>query len=135
VLGAVSFEVYVPVKPTVTDACGEIVASKDSSAAVTVAPDWVYVASHMVLICWSPGNVQVRAQLLIAPVPVLSTVTWAWKPPVQELTSEYVAEQDSGPGGPVGDGDGDGLGDGDGDGEGDGDALGDGDGEAPGAPV
>ena len=104
---------------------------------MTCSPDWAEVPFQRSVICWSPGNAQVSVHGLIVPVPVLVSVTCAWKPPLQELTSEYTAEQDSAPGelDPVGEGDGEGEGEGEGDGDGDGDGDGEGEGEGEGEVV
>ena len=58
----------------------------------------------MLEICSSPGNVQVSDHGLIALVPVLVSTICPWKPPDQELTSEYAAEQETGADEPVGGG-------------------------------
>jgi hypothetical protein len=87
-VGDVSLLVYDPVKPMVTDPLGAIVALYGSLAAVTFSPDWVYVAVHMLVIFWSPGNVQVSVHGLSALLPVLVSTICAWKPPAQVLVSE-----------------------------------------------
>ena len=95
----------------------------------------------MSLICWLPGNVQPSDQELSELLPVFVSVTCAWNPPDQELTSEYTAEQAPVPGAveAVGDGDGEGDGETEGDGEADGDEDGDaeedGDGDEEVVPV
>lgn len=48
--------------------------------AVTVWPDWVTVPFHALVIRWSPGKVNVRAQPLIVLVPALVIVTLATNP-------------------------------------------------------
>ena len=46
------------------------------------------MAFHRLVISWSPGKVQVSFHPLMLLVPVLVTVTCAWKPVLQELTTE-----------------------------------------------
>jgi len=43
--------------------------------AETEAPDCVYAAFHMFVICWLPGNVHVSVQPLIADEPLFRIVT------------------------------------------------------------
>src|ERR1035437_5064065 len=45
------------------------------------------------MIDWLPGQVQVTRQPAVELVPVFVTVTVAWKPPVQELSTWRDAEQ------------------------------------------
>lgn len=82
----------VAVKPNVVDVPAASVPLYDMFFAVTVAPDWVNEALHIWLICWLPGKVQPTLQLLSAEDPAV-TVIWAWNPPDQALTTEYVAVQ------------------------------------------
>src|ERR1039457_3804347 len=58
----------------------------------------------MLTIFWSPGNVQVSDQGLMAAAPVLASTIWHWKPPAQLLVSEYTARQAGGAVAPVGGG-------------------------------
>ena len=66
---------------------------------VTLAPDWVNTPLQPLLTCWAPGQVQLAFQLLEAELPVLAIVTWPWKPPDQEFTTEYAHESEAGGGG------------------------------------
>lgn len=86
--GDVSLVLNEPVKPTVTDEDGAIVELYGSAVAVTFSVDWTKVAFQRLVICWSPGKVQVSVQPLIGAVPVLVTTTCAWKPLLHELTTE-----------------------------------------------
>jgi len=53
--------------------------------AETEAPDCVYVALHICVICWLPGNVHVSVQPLIAEEPLLRTVTLTVAPEPQSF--------------------------------------------------
>lgn len=79
-------------KPKVADLPAASVPLYDMLVAVTFAPDWVKVASHIWLMAWLPGNVQPTFQPLRPEDPAV-TVNWPWNPPGQLLTSEYVAVQ------------------------------------------
>ena len=61
--------------------------------ALTAVPDWVTVAFQELAIVWEPGQVQVTVQPAVAEVPVLVTVTVAWKPVGQLLSTWKAAEQ------------------------------------------
>lgn len=97
---------------------------------MTCPPLCVKLALHIWLIFWSPGNVHLIAQPLMAALPLSAIVTDAWKPPGQLLTTLYVATHLPAPE-PValaeGEADADGLADGDCEGEGEGDGLADAD--------
>ncbi|CAM5731860.1 hypothetical protein SHIRM173S_12670 [Streptomyces hirsutus] len=53
--------------------------------AVTVAPDWVYEAFHMLVTRWAPLQVHVTFQDVSGTVPVWVTFTSTLKPPPQSL--------------------------------------------------
>ncbi|REH46964.1 hypothetical protein BCF44_106128 [Kutzneria buriramensis] len=55
------------------------------------APDWVTVAFHELATVWLPGNLPLTVQELIGAVPLLVTVTLAWKQPGQLLVVDSLA--------------------------------------------
>jgi len=89
----------VAVNPIVTELPGAMLPLYGSLVTVTLAPDWVNTPFQPLLTCWAPGQVQLAFQLLEAELPVLAIVTWPWKPPDQEFTTEYAHESEAGGGG------------------------------------
>src|SRR5687767_15454142 len=71
------------VYPKDPEAAGASVPFQPTSSTDTDVPVWVSLPFHSELIVWSPGLVQVTVQPFSRAVPVLVTVTSAWKPPCQ----------------------------------------------------
>lgn len=82
-----------PPKPKLTEPPTPTAPLWSAFTAVTLVPLWVYVAFHMFVICWDPGQVHLTCQDLSADAPVFFTVTDALKPEPQSLVVVYVAAQ------------------------------------------
>jgi hypothetical protein len=87
------------VNPIVTEAPAASDGAQLGAAAVNVVPDCVTVAFHPFCSVTPEGTVQVAVHGLTTAVPVLRTVTEAWKPPCHALSILTVAEHEEDDGG------------------------------------
>ncbi len=84
-VGAASLLVQVPWKPSEVLPPGAMTALYERFLAVTASPLWVAVEFQPFVIFWSPGNVKVSVQLLMAVAPVSVIVRLATNPPGHSL--------------------------------------------------
>ena len=88
-VGAASFDVQVAWKPNDALPPADTEPLYGMLVTVTAAPDCAVVAFQVLVIFWSPGKVHATFQLDHGVDPVLSTVTFALKPPPHSLDFAY----------------------------------------------
>src|SRR5690606_38698923 len=84
---------WLPVKPTVTEPFGAIVAVYEAGATLTEPPDWVGVPPHMLVMVCPSAKSKPSVQPSMAVVPVLRMVISPWKPPGHWPTTLYPTVQ------------------------------------------